>query len=338
MAGLLCLGVIAWQAQYIFRSLDSHAVGNGKDIESYGFELSHPLIPIDKIQAFGSAKDSLQPLNDPPKITAEEADLINKNERGKYLVPNDRVIGVTINGDACAYPIQILNWHEIVNDTLGGVPIVVTYNPLCDSVVVAERRVEGDILTFGFSGLFTNSNPLYYDRRPNAVGESLWPQLMARAVTGPSAEKARMLHTLPASLIHWNDWRTLYPTTKVLDRNPQFKKRYKRNPYNSYYGSDLLRFPVDPTPPPTSANKTRIAIVGIEGLHQAYQVAEIGSLADSVGIWRTQFAGRTLTFQYRRNPETVYLVPENGVLPVDEVIYSFWFAWYAIHPDTRLLP
>jgi hypothetical protein len=98
-------------------------------------------------------KDALQALVDPPTVAGSDIKRINADQRGKFLVSSDRVIGVSLNGAHRAYPLQVMNCHEIVNDTLGGVPIAVTYNPLCDSVVVFERELDGETLVFGVSGL-----------------------------------------------------------------------------------------------------------------------------------------------------------------------------------------
>ena len=112
---------------------------------------------------------------------------INKAQRGKFLVPRDDVIGVVVNGQARAYPVRFMIWHEIVNDTLGGVPIAVTYNFLTDSVAVFERTIGDEVHTFGESGLVYRSNLVLYDRRPGQRGESLWSQMGERAIAGPAS-------------------------------------------------------------------------------------------------------------------------------------------------------
>ena len=107
---------------------------------------------------------------------------------GRFLVPGDLVIGLSLHGEARAYPLEILALHEVCNDTLGGEPILVTYQPLCDSAVVFERRVDGHTREFGVSGLLYNSNLLMYDRHPEQPqDESLWSQLQFRALAGPAA-------------------------------------------------------------------------------------------------------------------------------------------------------
>jgi hypothetical protein len=315
----------------------SRAVGDGRNPDTYGFDLSECLVRPELIVGAGMPKDGLPVLDHPPTITPARADDINRHERGKFLVPGDRVIGVSIGGQARAYPLRILNWHEVVNDTLGGVPIMVTYHPLCDSVVVFDRRVNGETLNFGISGLLYNSNALYYDRRPAGQGESLWSQLQQRAVAGPAAARRLTLEVVPASLVRWADWRALHPQTDVLARDAAFKKLYQRDPYRSYYGSDVLRFPVDPLPSTAEfALKTRVVTVRCGGETRVYPLPAIAAKADSGGTWRVEQAGVPIRFTYRRNPPTVFVeAGEPGARL--RVIYAFWFAWYASCPQEASL-
>lgn len=221
-------------------------VGDGRNVATYGFDLSTCLVPRGEIVAAGFAKDGLPAMTNSAVFTPAQADEFSHELRaahqGRFLVDSDRVIGVVVNGAARAYPLRVITWHEVVNDTLGGRPIVVTYNPLCDSTVVFDRRVAGETLELGVSGLLYNSNLLMYDRRPEARGESLWSQLQFRAIAGPAAEKGRTLALVPAVVVHWSDWLARYPDTSVLapDRD---RLRVYQNTYDPYFGSDLLRFP-----------------------------------------------------------------------------------------------
>ncbi len=318
--------------------------GDGKNTSTYGFDLSTCLIPQDEIIGAGMAKDGVEALIDPPKITAAEADWITKNERGKYLVPGDRIIGVEINGEACAYPLQILNWHEAVNDTLGGQPILVSYHPLCDSVVTFSRQVGEDVLEFGISGLLYNSNQILYDRHSDPAQESLWNQLQARAIAGPAANTGKTLQVLPCELVRWDEWRKVHPDTKVLKPDPELRSRYKRKPYSNYFGSDLLWYPVNPALPKDSLpNKTQIVVAGVDGKRKAYNIRALAQQAGEDGTWETEFNGRRLSFRYCHDKtkvleDTVIVRPTDGQGPINELIYCFRFSWYAMYPDTELVP
>ena len=137
------------------------------------FDFSDATVPVEEIHSGGPPKDGIPALSKPRLIAAGEA---------TYLKPADRVIGVAIEGEARVYPIRILNYHEIVNDKIGGRPIAVTYCPLCDSAAVFDRETPRGVREFGVSGLLYNSNVLMYDRDEKA--ESLWSQLRTEAVTG----------------------------------------------------------------------------------------------------------------------------------------------------------
>ena len=310
-------------------------VGDGRNVDTYGFDLTTCLVARDQIVAGGLRKDALRALVDPPTILGDDVTGINAKLYGKYLVSADRVIGVTVNGESRAYPIQILNVHEIVNDTLGGVPIAVTYNPLCDSAVVFERHVGGETLQFGVSGLLYNSNLLMYDRRPNAQGESLWSQLLCKAIAGPAAESDRRVRVLHASLVSWADWLSGHPQTTVLDLDVKRFKRYQetRSRYNDYLRSSKLMFPVDPPPPVDGpASKDRVLAVEADGMRQVYTVAEVAERANANGSWTTTLGNSTLRFHYRDDPETVVVTSEDSDAAL-QVIYAFWFAWHAMWPD-----
>src|SRR5690606_17095194 len=113
-------------------------------------------------------KDGLPAMDHPPRIAAVDLGREDKLGGVRHLLPGERVIGVAIGGEAVAYPLWVLDWHEIVNDTVGGRPIVVTYNGICDSAAVFDRRAGGVERTFGFSGLLYNGNLVIYDRAPRA--------------------------------------------------------------------------------------------------------------------------------------------------------------------------
>jgi hypothetical protein len=146
------------------------------------------------------------------------------------LRPSDFVIGVEIEDDARAYPVKLLALHEVVNDVVGGRPIVVTWCPLCSSALVFDRRVGGKTLTFGVSGFLYQANQVLYDIQTR----SLWSQLATGAVTG--AMRGQRLELLPAVEQPWSAWRAAQPTTRVLSiRRDQFASRFV-HPY-TYFDS-----------------------------------------------------------------------------------------------------
>ncbi len=188
------------QIRAALRVAGGRPVGDGKHVESYGFALANLTVPRDMVVASGMPRDGLAPLVLPPLLTPARVDSLNRAIRGKYLTPDDRVIGVVLAGVARAYPVRVLDWHEVALDTLGGVPVAVCWHALSGAAVVLDRRQGAQVLTFGVSGLLYNSHHLLHDRQ----SESLWAPLLARAVAGPAAGDTLAL--LPHTLMRWDDW------------------------------------------------------------------------------------------------------------------------------------
>ncbi|MEE4378821.1 MAG: DUF3179 domain-containing protein, partial [Candidatus Competibacteraceae bacterium] len=194
-----------------------------------GFDLTEALIPAQEILSGGPARDGIPAIDNPVFVSAQQAD---------YLEDDDRVLGIARNGVAKAYPIPILNWHEIVNDRVGEEPIAITFCPLCGTGMAFEATVNGKVRSFGVSGLLYNSDVLLYDRE----SESLWSQIARQAVSGPM--KGTELAMVPASHTSWRNWRDRYPETQVLSQETGHRRNYDRNPYADYEQSSTLFFPV----------------------------------------------------------------------------------------------
>ncbi len=309
--------------------------GDGMHVESYGFDLSNCRIPREEILATRMAKDGISSLQNPETVTVEEIERADRNERYKYLVSSDRIIGVTLQGEARAYPLRVLNWHEIVNDVVGNRPIAVTYSPLCDSAVVYDREVEGQEFTFGVSGLVYNSNPLLFNRTGDGAGESLWSQLLGEALSGKDAGKK--LTVIPCSLVSWNGWKTLYPQTTVLKPEASKRKLYSKQ-YGNYFGSDILHFPVKPALPADGiAKKTPVIIVQSGDRESVYRYETVAKNVNSEGTWITKVGNTSVRFRYENNPPSVQVESLRADEPI-LVRYAFWFAWYALHPGSQLMP
>lgn len=327
---------VAFLIRVLTPLFNSDSLGDKRDPASYGFDLSNSRVPLEEIIPAQMVKDGLSALVNPPMLSAEEAAAFKFGSHSEYLVSSDRVIGVTVAGEARAYPLSVLNWHEIVNDTIGGEPVLVTYNPLCDSAVVYDRRVGGEVREFGVSGLLYNSNLLLYDRRPNLAEESLWSQLQARAIAGPAATSESKLRVIHTNLVRWADWRDRHPATKVVTPRADFIKRYKSNPFMNYFGIDKLHFSVNPPPPEDGPSiKERLIVVGVNGERRAYTLASVADRVDETSRWTTNLNGVPLVFHYRTDPPTAWVEAPADAGPV-EVIYTFWFAWHAMYPEMPL--
>jgi hypothetical protein len=320
----------ALYAANLLRGRASRPVGDGRRVESYGFSLEPCLVPRDRIVASGMPRDGLHALVEPTTWTLAQYDEGARQYR-KLLVPDDRVIGVKLGGQARAYPLRFLVWHEVVNDTVAGVPIAVTYNPLCDSAVVLRRTLGGRTLTFGVSGLLYDSNLLMYDRQPAGATSSLWSQLLFRAIAGPAAAAGATLEVLPISLDTWGDWRRENPAATVLAPDPRMAENYASDPYTSYFGSERLRFPVQPLPSPARYPlKTTVVALGGAGAWTVFPLPVLAAREQAPvdAPWAALEAA--LTFRPGGNTAAVAL---DRLRPGTGVVYASYFAWYATHPD-----
>ncbi|WP_210396774.1 DUF3179 domain-containing protein [Motiliproteus sediminis] len=282
-----------------------------------GFDLDDASIPADEIRAGGPPRDGIPAIDAPRFVGAAEA---------RFLTPHSRVIGVAINGDARAYPIAILNWHEVVNDRLGDTNLVVTYCPLCGTGVVYRAEQDQRLLSFGVSGLLYNSDVLLYDRET----ESLWSQLLHGAISGPL--KGAELVQLPSLLTSWSDWQRRYPATRVLSTDTGYRRNYERNPYGGYDESLALYFPVAFL---SQQFHPKERVLGVEraGVARAYPFSELAKLGN-IGELSDQLGDEVVRIRYDAEARSAELLDAGGQ-PL-AAINAFWFAWYTFHPDTEV--
>lgn len=330
-AVIVTAAAVAWNLSKSLASR-SRAVGDGRTVESYGFDLSICLVPRETLVAAGMPKNGLPALVHPKVWTLAELDAFSVRRRGRLLVPSDRVAGLVLGGQARAYPLRILAWHEVADDELGGEPIAVSYQPLCGSVVVFGRRVGGETLTFANSGLVSNSSQLLYDRRGGRATESLWSPLGLRAVAGPAAAHGVRLEPLPVVVTTWRHWRSAHPDTTVLAPDPALLDDYRRDPYTSYLGSDELRFPVAPLPSFSGLPRKTLTLVTVVGGRTfAFPSATVKAAAGSDGCWNTAAGGTAMHLCWADNPPILTLAPDQATAIPS--ITTFLFAWYAAHPN-----
>ena len=322
-------------------------------------EKEKSIVPLDQIVSGGPPPDGIPSIDNPKFISVQEA--------SKFLEDSELVLGLNINGDIRAYPLQILVWHEIVNDEIGSIPVAVTYCPLCFTNQVFNRTIDDgqEVVEFGTSGKLYNSNLVMYDR----TSKSLWSQAMAEGIVGKYA--GTKLERVPFDVAYWKEWKQLYPDSKILSRDTGSNRPYGVDPYGDYYTNSDVLFPI-------SNRDDRLGlkeiVVGFEnkGQYKAYKLQEIEDnkvINDQVnGKSITLFSsypfmiraydpiaqGQTLEFTY--NPKSKnFLDEQTGSewnfegkaisgqmkgkqltrLPFDE---GFWFEWVAFHPKTEIYP
>jgi len=290
-----------------------NSVQAGDKVIKNGFTLTNSLIPTDEILSGGPVKDGIPAIDTPRFISANKA---------TPLSPSSRVLGVHYNGISKAYPINIMNWHEIVNDHFADQAISISFCPLCGTGVAYLRPPDTD--GFGVSGLLYNSDVLLYDRQT----QSLWSQIRSQAISGPLA--GQQLTRIPLSHTSWDDWRKQYPDALELSEETGFKRNYQRDPYADYVDSKGIYFPIkhrDPRYHP----KERVIGIEIDGLSKAYPFSELaktdGNIVDTIGT-------RSIRVRYNDTHQSgIVLDGNNNELPT---ITAFWFAWYAFHPETEV--
>lgn len=186
------------------------------------------IIELDELMSGGPPKDGIPAIFKPNFETFDEA--------SDWLEDNEPVISLEVENEARAYPLSILIWHEIANDEIEGVPVAVSFCPLCYSALVHDRRINGVVPYFGVSGLLRNSDMVMYDN----VTESFWQQFTGEAIVGDMV--GQTLEMLPAQIISFKQFKEAYPNGTVLSKNTGYNRSYGRNPYAGYDDIDTTPF------------------------------------------------------------------------------------------------
>ena len=283
-----------------------------------GFDYSDALVPPKEILWGGVPRDGIPAIHNPTFIEAAEAD---------FLSDTDRVLGLVRNGVTKAYPIRIMDRHEIVNDQFGDERIVVSYCPLCFSGMAFKAMIGGEALSFGVSGLLYNSDVLLYDYKT----DSLWSQIMSKAISGPM--QGTGIEAVPVAHTTWRDWKARHPDTQVLIVNMVLSLRYSSDPYARYQSSDRLMFPVARK---NGAYKNKEHVVGltIDGAHKAYPFRELRATGKS--MIKDVVAGKIVTIEWHESENYARVLDADGNELPSVIVY--WFAWYAFHPSTTVFP
>ena len=308
------------------------------------------LIPLDRIKGGGPPKDGIPSIDNPVFADVQSS---------QFMSDSDTVIGLDINGEVKAYPIFILVWHEIVNDNVGGIPVSVTYCPLCYTNQVFERIVEGQEVEFGTSGKLYNSNLLMYDR----LTESYWSQALGIAVKGELT--GYQLNLIPFDVITWGDWKTLHPDTLVLTTDTGHIRSYATDPYGNYYTEPRIMFPVEHSD--DRLHPKEIIIGFSQGdTYKAYKQNDVESeilindfIGDTPVMLVSLFSENSRAFERTVDDNTLDFVYDDGkILDVQTnsewnydglsisgenngmqlkrmpIEPGFWFEWVAFHPQT----
>ncbi|MCH7830196.1 MAG: DUF3179 domain-containing protein [Proteobacteria bacterium] len=282
--------------------------------ETFGFDdATKKSVELDQLTQGCQARDCIPAIDHPEFVTAGEAD---------HITDDAMVITIAYRGEYRAYPARILDHHEIVNDTIAGDPLAITWCPLCGSAVGIRRIVAGEVTTFGVSGVLYNSDLVLYDR----VSETLWDQIKAQGIVGQLT--GEQLQLVPVSMSRWSVWRNKHPDTLVLSPNTGFDYDYTLDRYASYRDSSSLMFPVARTDDRVQA-KTVVFGFALDSGAIAYPE----SLLQETGAYRHDLDGE----------EAIITLHDDGAVTMRRAgqthhpVRLFWFAWYNFHPATDLI-
>jgi hypothetical protein len=266
-------------------ALPQASVGPREDVPSALRDMRNPafpppLIDPDEILSGGPPPDGIPAIDRPTFQRAGEID---------WLTEGEAVLVLTLGEETRGYPVQIMTWHEIVNDTFDDRPVAVTYCPLCNSGVAFERIVGERVLSFGTSGRLYADNLVMYDRQT----ESLWPQLTFTAAVGVLTGTRLTPHVLQA--VAWREFRAAHPDAWVLSRDTGHARDYGRNPYAGYDDPDGR--PLFPLPAVDDRQRLKERVIGIgDG---ASAVAVLRSAVAAAGVREVTVGGRDLVVWHR---------------------------------------
>lgn len=263
-----------------------------------------------------SGKDCVPSIDEPKFVDIVEADL--------FLEDNDVVIGLESGGAVRAYPIKILNWHEVVNDTVNGDPVTVSFCPYSYSANAFIRSVDGEATEFGVSGYLLNSNLVMYDHKTG----SFWSQMTGEAVVGPKT--GSYLRKINVSLDSWINWKSLHPDTDILSLDTGYSRDYQQSPYAEYQSSEKIFFSVENSNDKLPLKEVVYGVV-VNNVPKAYSRDLLESKVGNGVLFRDFVGGVAVEGQYR---DGLFLMV--NTVTREEIVpqVGFWFVWVAFYPNT----
>lgn len=271
----------------------------------------------DLIQGCLGGQDCIPSIDNPKFETAMEAE--------QWLEDEDVVFALDYKGIKRAYAQRILNWHEIVNDTISGEPIAVTFCPLCGTALAFVREVNGVEAQFGVSGFLHNSDLIMYDRNEG----NLWQQVTGEAIVGPAARRDELLDVINITTTTWGDWKKNNPDTQVLSVPKNFVRDYSEYPYGTYEENDEIKFAVKNSDQRLHPKKVVYGII-VNDIPRAYteeKIKQLVSFEDSLG-------GVSILIERSNAGDVKFTNIDTGETIIH--LRSFWFAWAAFNPSTDI--
>ncbi|MFQ5493221.1 MAG: DUF3179 domain-containing (seleno)protein [Candidatus Dojkabacteria bacterium] len=261
------------------------------------------------------AKNEVKAISDPKTISYEEAD---------QCMEQDTEVLVVVQGDKVrVYPYKILNKHLIVNDTLGGLPILITYCGLCDSYQVYLREYNNEIMQFGYSGMLYKNSGLLFDTKT----ESLWSPFSGDAIVGDLSGAS--LTKLPSTIMGYEAAKLNYPNADFLSYDTGFRQNYTRDSYEGYAVSEE---PVIPVQNKSADFDPKELIVGFTYKNKQYATAK--AILDSEKVVSKLDDGKRLVIKIHNSQVQLKIDHKVSDIPIEQ---AYWYVWYDYYPDTRII-
>jgi hypothetical protein len=320
------VGAAVLLAALLVLPTSAHSDPDSWRLEGWATDFRKLVVPAEEIISGGPPRDGIPSIDEPKFVAAAGAG---------DLAPTEAVIGLEIAGDARAYPLRILTWHEIVNDVVGGVPVAVTYCPLCNAAIVFERQVGGRALAFGTTGKLRHSDLIMYDRQT----ESWWQQFTGEAIAGVLAGTA--LVARPARLESFAEFKARHATGRVLVPNDPTLRNYGRNPYAGY-DTAARPFLYHGAMPDGIEPMARVVVVDAGGAKHAVALDKVRTdgplrIGEIELSWRAGQASAldAATIAGGRDVGTVLARRMSADGTATDVRYdvTFAFVFHAFHPD-----
>ncbi|MDA2936156.1 DUF3179 domain-containing protein [Patescibacteria group bacterium AH-259-L05] len=277
-------------------------------------------IPLEEIISGGPPKDGIPSIDNPKFISIKEAN--------KFLNDDEPGVVFSRGNTHRFYPYQILVWHEMVNDTVEGERILVTYCPLCLTGYIFDPLVKGERVEFGTSGKLWKSNLVMYDRKT----DSLWPQILGEAVVGEMT--GTKLSVLPSDQARYGKWKKLHPDGHVLSRDTGASKFYGSSPYGDYFSVTNLSLSLARPTDTRLPNDAFVFGIVTDGKSKAYHVEAI----KAKGVVEDIFENTTILLRYDKELDVVRMFRRSPAGDEERInpFSAFWFSWAVAHPDTEL--
>ena len=277
-------------------------------------------VSLGEIVGGGPGKDGIPPIDKPKFIPQKEAE--------EWLSDADPGIAFSRDNTHRFYPYQILVWHEMVNDTVAGKRVLVTYCPLCLTGIVFDPVVQGERVEFGTSGKLWRSNLVMYDRKT----DSLWPQVLGEAVVGEMT--GTKLKVLASDQMRYGEWKKAFPEGQVLSRDTGAFRRYGSSPYGDYFAVTNLSLSLARPTDTRLPNDAFVFGIVINEKAKAYSV----ELVQEKGMIEDVFEGINIVLRYDADLDVVRMFKkqEDGTEERLGPFSAFWFSWAVAHPETEL--